>query len=272
MSGQPRVADRFSPFPRRRLAILPPLPAEPAPEPVAPETAPSAAETTPRPRILDRAEALGIPWERILGEEIRAEQALRRYLADLESFPLVAPMTVLSFSFLQSWRVRDRVQALAVAARGISARAAVRQLRAVFQRLGGRVPREREAFAEHLWFAYQRVLLLQRACRAAVRSRGTLAERAASVCERASCGYDDAAWALCHEASRRNGHRLDASIRRARDEGFQIPHAETEARAFAQLRAILRTAGRLDRRRRAGRKPRASSAAAPRVPLPADAV
>ncbi|HEX4439479.1 MAG TPA: hypothetical protein VH854_05375 [Thermoanaerobaculia bacterium] len=275
MSSQPRAADRIAPFPRRRLAILPPTHADPQPVPGF-EGIPGPSQATPgvdrsRPAILERAEALGIPWERILGDEIRAERALRRYIADLDAFPLVAPLVVLSFSFLQSWRVRDRVQSLAGEARGISARKAVRQLRAVFQRLAGRAPREREAFAEHLWFAYQRVLLLQRACHAAARSRGSLPERAAFVCERTRCGYDDAAWALCHEGSRRNGHRLDAAIRKARDEGFQIPRADTEARAFAQLRAILRTSGRLDRRRAGGRPPSSSAAVPARVALAADA-
>lgn len=263
MSSPARAADRVPLFPRRRLAILPPLPAGPG-EPPAP---PGGDRSLPEP--LARAEALGIPWERIVRDEIRAEEALRRYVSDLDAFPMIAPLTVLSFTFLQSWRVRDRIQALAGEARGIGARGAVRQLRAIFRRLTGGVPREREAFAEHLWFAYQRVLLLQRACRAARRSRGTVVERARIVSERTRCGFDDAAWALCHEGSRRNGHRLDAAIRKVRDEGFQIPRAETEARAFARLRAFLRTAGRLDRGRDPSRAPAAASPA--RVALPADA-
>jgi len=268
MSSQPRAADRIAPYPRRRIAILPP---QASPPQAAPAESPASAPPPVGDRsLVERAEALGIPWGRILGEEIRAEQALRRYISDLDAFPLVAPLAVLSFSFLQSWRVRDRIQALAVEARGIAARKAVRQLRAVFQRLAGRAPLEREAFAEHLWFAYQRVLLLQRACHAAARSRGTLPERAAFVCDRTRCAFDDAAWALCHEGSRRNGHRLDAAIRKARDEGFQIPRAETEARAFAQLRAILRTSGRLDRRRVPDRKP--SAAVPSRVALAADSI
>ena len=266
MSSSARAADRIAPFPRRRLAILPPLP------PSAGSAVPSAEVPSPaRPELLDRAEALGIPWERIVRDEIRAEEALRRYLADLDTFPLAAGLTVLSFTFLQSWRVRDRIQALAGEARGISARSAVRQLRAIFRRLAGGAPREREAFAEHLWFAYQRVLLLQRACRAAAASRGPLPERARLVSKRTRCGFDDAAWALCHEGSRRNGHRLDAAIRKVRDEGFQIPRAETEARAFARLRAILRTAGRLERRRAPSRS-RAAACAPARVSLPADAI
>jgi hypothetical protein len=268
MSSRAPAAAPISPFPRRRLTILPAL--APASDD---RGAAKADRGGDRSLLLDRAEALGVPWERILRDEIRAEEALRRYIADLDAFPLIAPLTVLSFTFLQSWRVRDRVQALAGEARGIASRRAVRQLRAIFRRLSGAVPREREAFHEHLWFAYQRVLLLQHACRAAARSRGSLPERARLVSETTRCGIDDAAWALCHEGSRRNGHRLDAAIRKVRDEGFQIPRAETEARAFAQLRALLRSAGRLDRRRAPSRARAALRAGVPsRVALPADGI
>jgi hypothetical protein len=270
MSSNERAAEWVSPFSRRKLAVLPPW--RPAPE--APETdAPAApGPTDDRPEVVRRAEALGIPWERILGEEIRAEQALRRYVDDLDAdWPLTAPMTVLSLSFLQSWRVRDRIQALAAEARGGFSRAAVRTLRAVFQRLSGKVLRDQAAMAEHLWFAYQRVLLLQRVSLAASRSRGTTAERVAFVCSRTRCSFDDAAWAVCHEGSRRQGHRLDAAIRKVRDEGFQIPRAESESRAFARLRSIVRASGRLARRRRRSSKPGAP-ALPHRVALPADAI
>src|SRR5262245_12064863 len=271
MSSNERAAEWVSPFPRRRLAVLPPWkPAAVPPEAAAPAASPDASDA--RPEILRRAEALGIPWERILGEEVRAEQALRRYVDDVEGeWPLTAPLTILSISFLQSWRVRDRIQALAAEARGSFSRAAVRELRAVFQRLSGKALRDQAALAEHLWFAYQRVLLLHRVSLAASRSRGTSAERVASVCSRTRCSFDDAAWAVCQEGSRRQGHRLDAAIRKVRDEGFQVPRAESEARAFARLRSIVRASGRLARRRR--RPARSESSALPqRVALPADAV
>ena len=241
------------------------------PEAAAPEAPPDAPDA--RPEILRRADALGIPWERILGEEIRAEQALRRYVDDVEAdWPLTAPMTVLSLSFLQSWRVRDRIQALAGEARGAFSRVAMRELRSVFQRLSGKAVRDQAAFAEHLWFAYQRVLLLHRVSRAASRSRGTTAERVASVCSQTRCSFDDAAWAVCQESSRRQGHRLDAAIRKVRDEGFQIPRAESESRAFARLRSIIRSSGRLARRRRSRTAQSKGSALPQRVALPADAI
>ena len=248
------------------MAVLPPLPATDEAPP-----APSGMQQA-WPDAVVRAQAMEIPWERILLEEIRAEQALRRYVDDPASCPLDACLTVLSFSFLQSWRVRDRVRSLSCEARSTVAPAAVRQLRAVFRRLAGKTPREQAAFAEHLWFAYQRVLLLHRAVRAARKSRGTTAERVAFVCTRARCTFDDAAWAVCEEASRRQGHRLDAAVRRVREEGFQIPRAQSEARAFGELRSMVRASRHL-----AGRQPRARRAAAPhsvppRLALPADAL
>ena len=271
MSSNERAADWVSPFPRRKLAVLPPW--RPAPEASGPDAPAAPGPPDARPEIVRRAEALGIPWERILGEEIRVEQALRRYVDDLDAeWPLAAPMTVLSLSFLQSWRVRDRIQALTAAARGGFSQAAVRELRGVFQRLSGKALRDQAALAEHLWFAYQRVLLLHRVSLAASRCRGPIAERVAFVCSRTRCSFDDAAWAVCQEGSRRQGHRLDAAVRKVREEGFQIPRAESEARAFAGLRSIVRASGRLARRRRATRSKAGASALPPRVALPADAI
>jgi len=200
------------------------------------------SEGGPASEILDCAEALGVPWRRLLLSEIEAEQRLRRYILDVEvEWSLTAAMPVLSAALLRSWRVRDRIENLVCQARAASARGATRQLRLVFQRLAGRPDGDQEAFAQHLWFAYQRVLLLRRACRAAAKSRGTDAERLASVCQRTRCSYDDAAWALLRcEAVARRGHRLEAAVRKVREEGFLIPRAESEARAFEQLRRIVR--------------------------------
>jgi hypothetical protein len=189
-----------------------------------------------------RAEALDIPWRRILIDEIQAEQALRRHVADAAERPLAQLLAVLPHSFLSSFRVRDAIQALSCAARSSVMPGPVRQLRLVFRRLVGRPERDTAAVATHLGLAHQRVLLLQRVCRAARRSRGTTAERMAAVCARTRCTFDDAAWALCGEEPSRRGHALDASIQKARDEGFQIPRAATEARAFAELRRIVRAA------------------------------
>jgi len=190
---------------------------------------------------LRRAEALGIPWERILAEEILAEQSLRRLVPDSAvEMPLTAATAALPLSFLKSWRVRDRIQSLSCEARSACSAAAIRELRLVSRRLIGAREREGRALAAHLWFAYQRILLLGRVCRAAARSRGTAAERVAEVCVKARCGFDDAAWAVCLEESPRHGHRLDAAVRKVRDEGFHVPRERTEARSFAALRNAVR--------------------------------
>jgi hypothetical protein len=177
--------------------------------------------------------------------------------------PLLLRLAVLPHAFLGSWRVRDEIQALSTAARAGRMPGPMRHLRQVFRRLVGREERPAAVLATHLSLAHERVLMLQRVARAARRSRGTTAERMAAVCAATRCSFDDAAWALCRESSAGSGHALDASIRKARDEGFQIPRAATEARAFAELRRILRASGGIRRR-----APRSGSVALPhRVPL-----
>lgn len=208
----------------------------------------AATATDPSELILRCAEDLGIPWKRLLAEEIEAEQRLRRYLSNVEvERPLRSLLKLLPFCCLRSWRVRDRIERLASAARGAAAGDARRQLRIVFAELTGKSHSEKIAFAEHLWFAYQRILLLQRVRRAAAKSRGTSAERMAFVCSRARCSYDDAAWALREEESPKYGDRFDVAVRKVRAEGFQIPRAQTEARSLAELRRLVRTSPYLRR-------------------------
>jgi hypothetical protein len=214
--------------------------------------------------LLGRAELLGIPWERILGEEIQAEETLRRSLEDVGAdWPLEAALQILPSSFLRSWRARDRLHALWARSRVAFDRRARRQLRRVVASLLGKADDDRTSHAQHLWFAYQRVLLLQRVSRAAARSRGAAPERIASICERARCRPDDATWAAALEDAPRRGHRLDAAVRKARDEGFQIPRAATEARAFAALREMVRVSPLVARGRRTS-APRAASPASGR--------
>lgn len=231
-----------------------------------PDPAPKTDEA--RLEILRRAEALEIPWERILLDEIQSEKTLRRFTEDVAETPLETRLSLLSFTFLGSWRVRDQIQALSAAARGASLSSAIRQLRQVFHRLVGKPESARSAFVGHLWFGYQRILLLQRVCRVARRSRGTTAERMAFVCSTARCGFDDAAWALCREDSRRRGHALDAAMLKVREEGFHIPRATTETRAFVELRRILRASSRPERRQSRPSRPQAVVAVPPRVGLP----
>jgi hypothetical protein len=238
----------------------------------------SEAEPESPSELVRGAEALGVPWQRILREEIQAEKALRRLLEDVDGdWPLEAGLKILPTSFLRSWRVRDRLHALWARSRVAFDRKARRQLRGVVASLLGKVPDDRTTLAEHLWFAYQRVLLLQRVSRAAARSRGDLAERLAFICERARCRPDDAAWAAALEDSPRRGHRLDAAVRKARAEGFQIPRATTEARAFAALREMVRVSPLLSNGRRPTSTPRPKvarrdpdSSSVRRLPLPTD--
>jgi hypothetical protein len=226
-------------------------------------------EASSAAEILRCAEALGIPWKRIVLGEIESELRLRRYLVDIdERCDLPQALTILSFSLLKSWRIRDEIESLACQARGASSPGAVRKIRTVMQRLTGKGDRDQVAMAQHLWFAYQRVLLLHRVRRAAARSHGTTAERLAFVCSQARCGFDDAAWAVCQEDSPRRGHRLDAAVRKVRDEGFLIPRAQTEARSLAELRRIVMTSPHLLRRRRSRSMPPDPVSAPRRVRLP----
>jgi hypothetical protein len=257
-----------APLRAQPMAILPVRDSDPpSPTPFAPSETGSPAD------VLRWAETLGVPWKRILLGEIEAEQRLRRYLADLDTdCALPSALTILSFSFLQSWRVRDQIESLACQARGASDRGAVRQLRVVFQRLTGKGDRDQVAFAQHLWFAYQRVLLLQRVCRTAARSHGTMAERLASICSRARCSYDDAAWAVCEEDSVRRGQQLEAAVRKAREEGFLIPRADTEVGSLMVLRRIVRVSAHPARRRPSARRSGVPVSAPRRVQLPVDAL
>jgi hypothetical protein len=235
----------------------------------APRFSPAGAEPEPAGQdVLRRAEALGIPWQRVVADEILAEQSLRRLVPDVSvELPLDAAISALPLSFLRSWRVRDRIHNLSFAARSACSPAAIRELRIVSRRLIGAREREGQTLATHLWFAYQRVLLLGRVCRAAARSRGSTAERIAEVCAGARCGFDDAAWAVCLEESPRPGHRLDAAVRKVREEGFLIPRERTEARSFAALREAVKQSPHVSGRRRR-RRGRPSVNAPARVPVP----
>jgi len=234
-----------------------------------PEPAPQVPTATAAPEeIFACAEALGIPWRRILLGEIEAEQRLRRYVGEVgREGPLPEASTVLSFSVLRSWRVRDEIETLACQTRS-AVRGAERRLRLVFRHLIGKEKRDPAALGQHFWFAYQRVLLLQRVRRAAARSRGTMPERLAEVCARARCSFDDAAWAICQEDSPGRGQRLEAAVRKVREEGFLVPRATTEARSLAELRRIALTSPHVRRQRPSRAWPRDPVAKPLRVTLP----
>jgi hypothetical protein len=201
--------------------------------------------------LLREATALGIPWERILSEEIRAERLLQLSLADVtEPWPLWPAFSILPLSLLHSWRVRERIQALAWEASRRGCEEAGRQLRALHAHLSGRQngrPSDATLMARHLWFGYQRVLALTRIGRLAGKLRGDPAHRMEALRERAGCSPEDAKWAVERSSSPIRGHSLDDAMRRARDEGFELPEDKNEVRAFRRLRSFVRSSPHLAR-------------------------
>lgn len=202
-----------------------------------------------RERLLAQASALSIPWERILAEEIRAERSLREYLAESEECPLRSAYWILPRSLLQSFRVRDLIAALSWDASMKGGREAARQLRSLQEHLSGKSNGHHRngngngngaAMARHLWFGYHRVLALQRICRAARKSHGDYETRIASICGKAGCAPDDADWAIRREVSPESGQVLDDAMRQAREEGFELPTAESEVRAFRKLQRFVK--------------------------------
>jgi hypothetical protein len=194
---------------------------------------------------------LGIPWQRIVADEIRAEKALRLSLADVtDDWPLWAALWILPLSLLHSWRVRDRIHRLAWRASRESCPDSARQLRALHAHFLGRPngrASEATLLALHLWFGYQRVLALARIGRAAEKTRGDFDARVASLRTRTGCSNADARWALCRASSVGRGHRLDDAMRRVRNEGFELPQDRSEVEAFRRLRAFVASSPHLAR-------------------------
>lgn len=195
--------------------------------------------------LLREATALGVPWERILAEEIRAERLLQISLSDVnEDWPLWAAFWILPLSLLNSWRVRERIHVRAWEASRQGCEEAARQLRALHAHLSGRQngrPSEATLMRRHLWFGYQRVLALTRIGRLAEKLRGDPVDRIESVQKRAGCSREDATWAVERLISPTRGHSVDDAMRRARDEGFELPEDESEVRAFRLLRSYVRS-------------------------------
>jgi len=198
--------------------------------------------------LIRQATALGIPWQRLLRSEIAAETTMRAFFVAIDGdWPLWAALAALPFGPLQSWRVRDRLEALSSEARSVGCEASARQLRAVFRHLCGKssASASAPALARHLWFAYQRVLVLQHIARVARHSRGSLDERVDAVVGRLACSRQDAEWAVRRETQDGRSHLLDDAMQKARDEGFEIPRMTNEARAFRKLRSVARSSPHL---------------------------
>jgi hypothetical protein len=201
-----------------------------------------SAEPTPDIRAV--AEALGIPWRRILESEIESERTLRQILgAAAADEPLWRILCSLPTSALDSWRVRERVSAMAREARTGRAPSAARELKAVFDQLRGKGKDRRSSadpMARHLWLAYQRVRELVSAAGAAEKSRGDTVTRLRKTVEMSGCAAADAEWALARCESPGRGHRIDDAVARAREEGFEIPRAGTAFQSFVLLRRLAR--------------------------------
>jgi hypothetical protein len=228
----------------------------------------------PAPDIHAVAEALGIPWRRILESEIDSERSLRRSLAGAAAeVPLWRILCALPSSALDSWRVRERVNVMACEARTGRAPAAARELLAVFDHLRGKGKNRGTSaglMARHFWLAYQRVQELIAAARAAERSRGDRATRLTATVEASGCAAADAEWALERSESSRRDHRVDDAVRRARSEGFEIPRAGTAFQSFVLLRKLARKCRPLSDsapRRRASAKRRREKTRDPHRPV-----
>ncbi len=198
------------------------------------------------------AEALGIPWQRLLETEIQAERELRKTLGDLpEDAPLWRVFAALPMSLLDSWRVRERIRRLSWEARAASSRTAARDLRALSDHLAGKraANEEGDPLLRHLEFAYGRVQELEHAARSAEKARGDFAARLRTVLKKTGCLEADARWAVGRALAPRQRTVIEDAMGRARSEGFEIPRASTEFQAWVRLRRFVRS-GTFDKARR----------------------
>ena len=232
-----------------------------SPEPLAcPE---EASPRKPAAELTAVAEALGIPWERLIEAEIAAERKLRSFVGEPDAEqPLWRYLSVLPATALDSWRVRERLGAHIREARLARSGAATRVVREAVDEMCGKAhaaPSPGEALATHLALAHERVRELARVARAAPRVRGDARE--ARLVERTGCTAADAAWALARLDAADRGHAIDDAVRKARAEGFEIPVAGTEFHSFLALRKLVKRT-RLAR----PRPPRAKDVVAPSRP------
>ena len=224
-------------------------------------------ETSARRRAAELttiAEALGIPWERLIEAEIAAERKLRSFVGEPDAEqPLWRYLSALPATALDSWRVRERLSAHIREARLTRSGAAARVVREAVDEMCGKshaAPSPGQALATHLALAHERVRELARVARAAPRVR-TGDAREARLIERTGCTAADAAWALARLEAPGRGHAIDDAVRKARAEGFEIPVAETEFHSFLALRKLVKRT----RLARPG-PPRASDVVAPPRP------
>ncbi len=203
--------------------------------------------------LVDEAAALGIPWESILADEIRAEKTLRAGLGDVDTdWPLSCAFYLLPASLLDSWRVRERIGRLSWEATAERSRDAAGRLRALLNHLSGKriaAPPLEYLFAAHLWSGYRRILELQQIFRVSRKCHGDRSSRIAAVSQRARCAAGDAEWAVDRVLAPDRLHVLDEAMRRARQEGFELPQARNELAALGVLKRFLARRGLLRARK-----------------------
>lgn len=193
--------------------------------------------------IVEEAEALGIPWREILAREILAESTLQRFLGcEIQDLPLWRVISILPSTLFHSWRARELVDRLCWKASAEGSDAARREVAALFECLTGRRARrtrQQLMLARHHWFAYNRVLELQAVALAAERCGAPPEARIATLCECTGAARRDAEWAIARLTSKARSHTLDDAMGRARGEGFEIPLASSELKAFSLLRRFV---------------------------------
>ncbi len=223
-------------------------------------------------QLLTIAETLGIPWRRLIESEVNAEREVRRCLGQLDAeTPLWRVLAALQMSVLDSWRVRERVAALAWEARAASGRSASRDLRALCDHLSGKQARAagEDLLVQHLQFAHRRILELQQAARAAEKSRGAHGVRVRRVTEETGCVEADARWAVDRALAPRERTIVEDAVQKGRSEGFEIPRGETEFRSWMLLRRLVRDLA-APQPRRSRRPPTVRPAMSPApAPVPA---
>lgn len=194
-------------------------------------------------RLIDQAEALGVPWKQVLEREILAEGMLQRFLGGpIRDLPLWRALAVIPASLFHSWRVRETVDRLCHEASTEGSRTARKELATLIESVSGphaRREAHRTALSKHYRFAYDRVLELHGVALAAEEARASGLERLLEVREATGCSRTDAEWAVARLTSPARTHALDSAVRRTREEGFEIPAAPTEIQSFARLKRFV---------------------------------
>ena len=194
-------------------------------------------------RLIEEAEALGVPWKQVLEREVLAEGMLQRFLGGpIRDLPLWRALAVIPASLFHSWRVRETVDRLCHEASTEGSRAARQELASLLESVCGpnaRRAARRVALSKHYRFAFDRVLELQAVALAAEKGPTSGFPLIAEVREATGCSRSDAEWAVSRLTAPDRTHALDSAVRRAREEGFEIPPAASELQAFSRLKRFV---------------------------------